>query len=415
MTHKRFLAITLVVFATTTMLGTVVNILVDPYGLFEVWRSRGFNDIKPMAGNRVRVTKPYQLARAEPKTLIAGNSRPELGIDPASECWAAGDEPVFNAGVPGVGIYYQARMIQAAVQGGTVKRLYWGLDFLDFVAIRHKDPMSWPPPPGMLDKRLPVTAEGQENALYGWQSLLDGRDAALSLDTMLDSVVTLMKQGDAFSSTRRTDGFNPARDYVEIVNSEGQGVLFKQKNPEVIRQLSRSGLTLYPPGENWSRDFESVRFVLQLTEQAGVETNLFINPYHGDYLTAIEITGNWRLFEDWKRQLVGLVSAKTTAKLWDFNAFDDYSTTPPPDDSTRGKALQWYWEPAHYRKELGDLMIARMRDTRCSGVDDSYGRVLTPLVIEAHLARLREQKKSYLKNSSKRAAMLEAQAIGFLH
>jgi hypothetical protein len=409
-THKRFLVRTFIAFTALVTLGALLNVIVDPYGLFEVWRSPGFNDVKPMAGTRVRITKPYQLARAKPNTVVVGNSRPELGIDPTSECWASEDQPVFNAGVPGIGVYYQARMIQTAIESGAVKRFYWGLDFLDFVSTGQKDAGRWPPPSSVIDKRWPVTADGRETPDYAWQSLLDMRDATLSLNAVLDSVVTIMQQSDAFSSTRRADGFNPARDYIEIVNTEGQGVLFKQKNPEIIRTLSRGGLALYPPGENWSQDFESVRFVLQLADQAGVETTLFINPYHADYLTAIEVTGNWPLLEDWKRRLTILASASETATLWDFNAFDQYSSTPPPDNLARGKALEWYWEPAHYRKELGDLMVARMRDTPCSGFDSGFGSQLDPVNIEAHLMKLREQKTAYLEGSTERAAMLEALA-----
>lgn len=413
MAHKRFLVRTLIIFLTLVALGTLFNVLVDPYGLFEIVRVRGLNEIKPMAGSRVRVTKPYQLVRAGPKTLVAGNSRPELGIDPASECWAPDARPVFNAGLPGVGVYYQARMIQAAIEGGTVKRLFWGLDFLDFIGNGQANVEPWPFGGGMVGERLPTTAAGHETPDYAWQAFLDMRDAALSLDALLDSVVTVLRQGRVNSATRRADGFNPGRDYIEIVNTEGQGVLFRQKNDEVIERLSKNGLALYPPGVSWSREFESVRFILQLAEESGVETTLFINPYHADYLTAIDLTDNWRLFEEWKRRLTRLASTSEKATIWDFNAFDQYSSTPPPDDSTRGTALDWYWEPAHYRTELGNLMIARMSHTSCKGADGGFGARIETNSIESHLLKLRNQKGVYLKRFAERVSILEAQASAY--
>lgn len=408
MTQKPFLISSLTIFLVLVLLCTIINVLVDPYGLFEIWRNQGVNEIKPMAGTRVQATKPYQLARARPKTLIAGNSRPELGIDPASECWTSDDRPVFNASMPGVRIYDQARMIQSAIQGGTVMRLLWGLDFIDFVSNEHRMDARWPLPGSAIDKRLPTTASGLKNPDYAWYSLLGMRDAALSLDAMRDSIFTVLQQGDAYSSTRRSDGFNPARDYIGIINTEGQGVLFRQKNSEIIRRLSLPGLALYAPGDNWSREFESVQFILHLAEQAGIETSLFINPYHADYMTAIDVTGKWPLFEAWKRHLTILVSTSERATIWDFNAFDRYSIAPPPDYLALGNVLKWYWEPAHYRAELGNLIVARMRDMPCPENDSSFGSPLYPHNIESHLLKLRTQMNSYQKQFADRVAMLKA-------
>jgi hypothetical protein len=91
---------------------------------------------------------------------------------------------------------------------------------------------------------------------------------------------------------------------------------------------------------------------------------LFINPYHSDYLIQIEMAGKWFLLEGWKRQLANLAE-EYAVPLWDFNAFDQYSTETPPPLNEKHDELRWFWEPAHYRHELGDLMLASMLDRQC--------------------------------------------------
>lgn len=391
MVYRSFL-VRMAISATALVVSVVMlNALVDPYALFEWWRSPGINDLKPYAATRVRTSKPYQMMRARPRTLIMGNSRPELGIDPKSACWTDADRPVYNAGIPGIGVYQQARLVQSSLMQGAATRVVWALDVFDFIDNRHAPPAAWPPPPASIDRRLPTTAQGLSNPALRIQWLRDVRDATLSLNAMGDSLLTLVQQRVRYGSTRRSDGFNPGRDYQAIVDSEGQGVLFEQKTAEVIRRLSPSNLTLYPPGHAWSTDFESLRHVLALASSRGVRVDLVINPYHADYLAVIELSGNWHLLEEWKRRLVETVAGIGGVTLWDFNAFDAYSSQLARHDMPRGEALRWYWEPAHYRVELGNRIIARLNATPCDGqLDPAFGVMLKPDDVDRHLQGLRD-------------------------
>jgi hypothetical protein len=139
-----------------------------------------------------------------------------------------------------------------------------------------------------------------------------------------------------------------------------------------------------------------VRFVLELARREDVRVDLFINPYHADYLAALELSGNWQLLEQWKRALAGLAADFDGASLWDFNGFDRYSSPFLTPDMRAGDSLAWYWEPAHYRAELGEHMIARINDTDCAGrLDKALGARLTPAVIDGHLDALRGQMRNF--------------------
>jgi len=102
---------------------------------------------------------------------------------------------------------------------------------------------------------------------------------------------------------------------------------------------------------------------------------LFINPYHRDYLAIVREAGLWDQMLEWKRRLAGL-ARQHGVELFDFSGYG-----PGIDDDVsglkKGEALPWYWEPAHYRKELGELMIARMTG-KLSGVAGAMGAKLAP-------------------------------------
>lgn len=407
MTHKKYVVVLLVGVVSILLATSLVNVLVDPYDIFGSNRYAGFNSTKPFAGNRVRVAKPYQLARTKPTTLIAGNSRPELGIDPESACWRLGDAPIFNAGLPGIGVFHQARMIQAAMRSGSLKTVLWGVDFLDFLSSRHAPSDGWPTAPEKPNLRLPIEASGESNAELATQRLRDMRDATLSKTALADSLATILMQRVSNSVTREENGFNPAFDYFKIVNSEGQSVLFAQKNREIVRRLKPQNLAIFDSSMHTSEAFESVQFVLGLAAEADVELILFINPYHAEYLTAIDLTKKWSLLEEWKLRLVQIVSGHDNARLFDFNAFDQYSMTQPPLPGVKGQALEWYWEPAHYRKEFGDLMLVAMLGSSCGESSvPAVGTKLTSQNVASHLRRLREGKADYVQRFPERVEAL---------
>ena len=87
---------------------------------------------------------------------------------------------------------------------------------------------------------------------------------------------------------------------------------------------------------------------------------LFVNPYHEDYLEIVWRAGLWPLFEDWKRRLLRLASDGGAEALWDFSLLNEYTTEDPPPQGDKQATLHWFWEPAHYKAELGELMLGQM-------------------------------------------------------
>lgn len=385
--HRRYIQLWFAGLLTLLISTALFNYFVDPYGLFDTTRITGFNAVKPSAANHVRMAKPYQGYNFAPNTVIAGNSRPEMGLDPLNGCWPAEEQPVFNMSLPGSSVYMQARSLQHLIAKGTITHIFWGLDFLDFLGTHQGEKNPWESSNSRteFEQRLRVNADGSENPVFKWKRMEDHFDSLVSLDTIKDSLGTIFSQRNPNISTIRRDGFNPARDYLDIIAWEGQSILFRQKNNELQKMFSRPGLKLYQDGMNWSQQFESVDRLLGIAEQKKIQVTLFINPYHADYLSTLNATGHWLDFETWKRHLLSLATKHGTT-LWDFSYITSFITekVPPPGD--KKTMLKWFWEPAHYKREYGNMMLSRMLDRSCdSEGSHSTGTLMTKENIDTHL------------------------------
>jgi hypothetical protein len=333
-----------------------------------------------------------------------------MGIDPRSPCWSAAQLPVFNTGIPGAGLLQQLQFIEHGLAGGSARTVFLGLDLFDFIVDPRATPdyTTWPGRPAAAGPNLRVSADGRANDTYPLRRLEDWATGLLSLETLSDSMATVIRQQLADLPTRRADGFNPAADYWPIIRSEGQAVLFDQKNREILGYLSRPHKGIFQGDTQWSWDFETLTRFIGRSESSEIDLVLFINPYHVDYLASIDITGHWELLDQWKRTLVSIADTRGLP-LWDFNAIDGRTTEAPPPPGEKGTALSWFWEPAHYRAQYGELMLAAMSARDCA--PDAGGPVgvrLTASNLESHLAELRRNLDAYLELNPEVRARLEA-------
>jgi len=84
MNMQRYLSFWLALTGCLILLVGLCNLVVDPYGLFRFVDKPGFNSIKPKSGVHGSMVKAYQVLRIQPRGLILGNSRAEVGFDPTN-------------------------------------------------------------------------------------------------------------------------------------------------------------------------------------------------------------------------------------------------------------------------------------------------------------------------------------------
>jgi hypothetical protein len=352
----------------------------------------------------VRMVKPYQVAQSAAKAIIIGNSRSEMGIDPQNPCWPADARPGYNLSIPGSTVYRQVRYGQHAMVTGDRKLLVYGVDFLDFIDEQKNSPSTttkaWNPSPEEFDKQLPYTLDGKPTSGYRRQSFADHFEALFSFDSLVASLTTLRAAGDVNASTRLSDGFNPARDYIPIVKTEGTHVLFDQKDAESAKMLTKHKWGVYTTGHT-SPELEMLARLLQDAKAHHVKVVLYLNPYHVHLLELIDQAGLWPQLEEWKRAVVRIAAENGVDVVWDFTLYSLYTTEAlPPKGQDIGHFLNWFWETGHYRKELGDVMLTEMFKNSCPATvgpsEGDFGVALTPDNLETSLAKARSQQAAFV-------------------
>src|SRR4051812_45854293 len=111
----------------------LINYFVDPYRIYHLRSAASFHRIKPEADKHDVLTKSHALEQIRPAAILLGNSRVEVGFDPASRGFGIDVQPVVNAGLEGTGTASQLRFLRFAYQVGSPKLVILGTDFLNFL------------------------------------------------------------------------------------------------------------------------------------------------------------------------------------------------------------------------------------------------------------------------------------------
>jgi hypothetical protein len=358
--YLRTLLISVIVLLATV--GTF-NLLVDPYGLFRVGSVEGFNRIKSQAGQRAGTYKRVAVARMHPNALILGNSRAEIGFDPASSAWPSSARPVFNLALPGSSIDSALEEFKHVLGFATPTLVVLGLDFLDF----RVDPAARYAPEPKADRKA-------------W--LRERVTALLSVSALADSLATMKAQRDPYSTSLDDSGFNPMHDYVGIARREGYFAMFRQRDQENARSYAHGGKTIHLADGRPAPEFAALDDFMDIARRHRIQLRLVVYPVHAHTLILFHRAGLWPAFDEWKRELVKRIGAGPDVDLWDFSGFSVYSeeAVPPPGDIR--SQMRWYWEAGHFKSALGDVILTNIFN---SSGEPAWGRRLTTDNLDDHL------------------------------
>lgn len=339
----------------------IFNWFIDPFGMFWSPQVERINLIKPEAGKRSRITKAYQVNDIKPDILIVGNSRVEMGLNPNNKNFDG--KVVYNQGMPGAGVAMQVDYaLDAIANNDTIEQLYVSVDFLDFLLSEKQ----------VLNFKVNNINHAQTN--YDFRLISQDKSnlatiarlkeklmMVFSLDAFSSSINTIIQQ-KSMASSLDTHGFNNALSYVSIMNSEGIKPLFKQKLHEISARLKdKSWVIKVQDTAPYSPTFAHLGKLTKVAKEKKIQITFFINPYHFSYLHTISDNNQWYNFQVWKKTLVSYLSAMQGDEfiLWDFSGASDFVNEIVPI-ATPKQQMQWFWEPAHYKRELGDKLLTRL-------------------------------------------------------
>ncbi len=336
-----------------TLLGVVgavgaFNIVVDSLGVFGSARIVGFNAIKPYLDHDREITRWRAAQRICPNAGIFGNSRAEIGFDPENPLFAARGLSAFNHATPGERAHLAYRQIHwLRTAGCAPKVIVLGVEFFDFLG-RTQPPAATgfaPDAAPTLDSRFFTTS-------------------VFSISGLRDSINTLLLQRARHPAMLTGRGFNPLHHYVPEIEQSGHYALFRQRALESAKIWHQKPKRLRAEGGGVLEDERAVDAILTQGAQAGSTVYIVIYPYHAQIRLMLERLGLGALFAEWKRNLVVIATrhAKNGAKVevWDFSGITPETTEAIPAKGDRNTALKNFWEAGHFKKELGDRMMARM-------------------------------------------------------
>lgn len=376
---RRYLGWFFASFVLVLGFAAAVALMVDPYRLGISPTGLREAAPRPRAVQQLPLVKRRGIVLAAPRTLILGNSRAEIGFDPRSAAWPGDWQVVYNAAIPGSWLRTDFATLGMALDNAPIRHVVIGLEFLDFLT-EDDEPL--------VDDDEAVASAAPTSA--------PALRTIFSLDSLADSVATILAAGDPFAADTTSRGFNPLREYVPMVRRGGHASLFIQRDTENARRYAKLPKSLYRRGGETSASWRYLKRVQDLADARGVTVQFVIYPYHAHTLELFRAAGLWPLFEEWKRALVARVATRGEpgrCALWDFSGYHRYATEPvPAAGDTRD--MHWYWEGGHFKPALGQRMLERV--VGANGGDPSFGTCLSPANIETAIAAIRASRSAYV-------------------
>lgn len=401
----------------------VTNLIIDPFARYDLLSIPGLNALRTQAGTDPHLSKPAIVCRDRPEAVVIGTSRVALAIDPVHPGWGPVAGHVYNFGIPGMGLEEAALTLRHAFFASRRLRVaVIGLDFMMFNA--NREVLAPQTEKIAFDPQRLVLSE--TNSCFG--SFFHDFDSWVGARGFVQSVLTVLQQvpetdrdnpknASILLSLYRRDGLlDNVRVFKDQARTAGYRVLF---GPGGQVRYYVSVVWLPPPDRNYcfSRDglntFETFKDVIRFARQTGIDLRLFIDPVHAHMLLALRYAGLWPLYEEWKRRLVQILaeesreSGKPAFPLWDFSGFNAVTTETVPPAGDLKTAVKWFWEPAHYKKETGDLILDKVLDYKSwARVPSDFGIQLTLENVESVLTANSEKGEDYVRREAADATLV---------
>lgn len=344
---------------TFMLLVVIFNITVDPYGIYKTPNFLGINHVKTQKNSNDRLYKAIDIIRTQPLTIFLGSSRTKQGLDPTHPA-LANTQPAYNLAIDSANIYEVMRYLQHTIKNQPqLKQVIFGVDFFMFNKLLTNRP-------GFDEYRLE-----KKNFI-----LTDIMNSLFSLDTFevsKETMLTSWQDPDKNKYYYAENGFAP---YTEYKNGQTKW------NFQYSLGLYLNRYHYYQFSEQYLRDFQEI---VNLCQKNKIKLIVFISPAHATQWEAIQASGKWKVFENWKKELVQLTS------IWDFSGYNTVTIEPIKD------VMVNYADNSHYVKPVGDLIINRILSYQDNKVPSDFGVLVTRENIEFHLAKIRADREEWVK------------------
>ena len=379
-----FLRRTLLAAASTVLAAGLLNVCIDPLGVFGSPTVAGINAIKPHLDHHHELARWRAASRVCAKVGIFGNSRAEIGFDPESQFFKDRQLSAFNHAIAGTWARTTQKQLDwLSAIGCKPDTLILGVEFFDFLGGFKSTQMKTPgvEPVPYLDRHFFA-------------------ETVFSINGVKDSLTTLLVQHSPYPAMTTAKGFNPLYEYIPEAQRFGQYAMFRQRAEENIKNWARKPPRITPVDGTISDDESALDAILS-SAATGNRSKVFIviYPYHAQIRLALQRMGLGGLFDKWRQLIVDVAArhsgAQHTVEVWDFSGISDITMEPIPARGDRKTQLAWYWEAGHFKKDLGNKIIGQLL-----GDENGFGINLDTENIAAIISQDRVKVESLIANKT---------------
>ncbi|MEE8575032.1 MAG: hypothetical protein V3T30_06425 [Thermodesulfobacteriota bacterium] len=377
--YRSFTVAYFVLFIGFIVAVAVFNVVADPAGIYNYVDIEGFNTEKTaiMDGGGRR-DKAQAIKSGNFDTIILGTSRAELGLNPLGPAFKG--SRAYNGSLPGSHFFEIEKVFSFAADQSELKRAVLSLDFFTF----------YEESTGKGD--FAQSGFAGKGGLSEMMHLISINELVRSFDTVKDNLRGKEAPYTRFGNRTELDPKKKGAKKNSII--------------EIMKRTFVKG-RIYERGAASPSQVELLRSIIKRSREDGTELALFISPIHALQLEFMDLTGTYTHFEDWKRALARAVAEeakanpKTKLTLWDFSGYNSMTIEKFPEPTYTVKEMSWYWEPTHYKEELGELILRRVLSGRGGArVPADFGVAITPKNIEEHLRKDRLSRDDYRRENS---------------
>ncbi len=365
--YRRFIRIFFGLTFSSVLTTALFNAAIDPFGILGAPSITRINAIKPKVNNSSRLFKAVDVSRVEPKTILLGSSRTDIGLDPYHPALI---QPAYNLALTGPNIYELRRYFEhSLVINPELKQVILGLDFQMF-----------------NDRRTPQPDFREQRLEQPHIILSDLIDVTLSLDTLVASWQTLKRNQDPNPPrTVRVSGMMK-RQPREVSLTEFYDSIAKAQRPY------QDGV--YRGYQSYSNSLQHLRSIIETCAEHNISLILFISPAHATEWEAIHNLALWDLFESWKRDIVAL------HPVWDFSGYNSITR------EALSPHMIYYTDSSHYTETAGNFVLNRVMNFETESVPVDFGRYLTPETINQALAEISVERMHWIDSQPGLSALV---------
>ena len=301
-------------------------------------------------------------------------------MDPNHVLWDL--QPVFNAAFGGADIYSSFYYLKHANSTGELKKAVIMVDFFMFNAQRKR-----------------YVKED-----YAFLELIEKQSELFKLKT-LKYLMSLQTIGDSFKTLMNKDLTNELNIYYGL-----------RKVPQVTFPYSKFISTEsafykvhyhnFKTQNSYQDNREAFEWIIDFAIENNIDLSIGISPIHARLLEVLYLKGHQEEFENWKRNMIQVVELKKGRNLqhkiniYDFSGFNTFTSEAIPNKENKEDLqtnMEWYLEPSHYKKRLGNEIIERLLTEEDSS-KNSFGIKLSKDNIEEHLVKIQKERELWKNN-----------------